>query len=181
MRLFIAIECPDDVRDRLAKVQEELPGLGRVKAVEYENLHMTLKFLGEVQEDKVQAVREALETVKSGPFTADIGGLGVFPSPGNARVIWAGLTKGDIEMRRLQKKVDETLGPVGFPPDKRFHPHYTLARTKEKLPGDKVKELLEKHRGTLFGSFVVGSFILMKSTLTPKGPIYETVSAHNLG
>ena len=180
MRLFIAIECPDDVKDELVKVQKEVIGLGKVKVVEYENLHLTLKFLGEVSEGKADGLGDVLSAVEYPPFTMEVGGMGVFPGPGNARVVWAGITRGSQELKKLQEKLEDTLGLKGFERDRRFHPHLTLARVKDRVRGDDVRVLLNKHKRTLFGSFVVGSFFLMKSELSPNGAAYDVVSVQNL-
>jgi len=180
MRLFIAVDCPPPVKDMLSNAQDGLKKCGDLKAVEYENLHLTLKFLGEVSAAKAEDAKKALEEVEHPRFPVTLKGAGVFPNPGNAKVVWAGVDKGFDEFVELAKTVDSRLKTIGFPPESRFHPHVTLARVKGRLDRGRLNAFLASHSEALFGSYEVDSFHLMESRLTPKGPAYTRVLSLSL-
>lgn len=174
MRLFLAINLPEEVKKRLFELGRPLPGFGDVKAVEEENIHLTLKFLGDAEPERVIA---ALEKVKFKPFDVALKGVGVFPSPDYIRVVWAGCEKGAKEIITLHKDIEEALkaGGLKFEKDNDFHPHATLARVR--MPRDKkgLAEFLEKHKEDELGSFKLSSFELMESKLGRGGPTYGVV------
>lgn len=177
MRLFIAVEVEDGLRDKLVGLQTRLLEPA-VKLVERQNLHITLKFLGEVPDEQVAAVRGALRSVKSEPFEVEIGGMGTFP-PDSQRinVVWVDC-KGPLA--ELAAKVAEALKPLGFEPGERgFSSHLTIARIKQR-PKELAKRV-EELKDTEIGRQLVDCFILKRSTLTPKGPIYEDVEVYKLG
>jgi 2'-5' RNA ligase len=177
MRLFVAFEIDDPLRDKLVDIQTELLEPG-VKLVERQNLHATLKFLGEVSDDQVPAVREALRKVHMLPFEVEIGGLGTFP-PGGRRinVVWVDC-KGPLA--ELAAKIEEALKPLGFERDERgFSSHLTIARVKQ--TPEKLAERVEKLKDTKIGKQLVDKFVLKQSTLTPGGPIYADVEVYRLG
>jgi 2'-5' RNA ligase len=180
MRLFLAIEIPEPIRARLVEVQKNLPG--KLKLVEPENIHITLKFLGEVAEPRAAEVRKGLAPLETPAFDAEAKGLGLFPGPGNPRVIWAGTGRGAAEATALSREVDGRLAPLGFPREKRFVPHATLARAKfmDGAGKARLRALLEARRESVFGEWRVGSVVLKKSTLTPTGPLYSDVEAFPL-
>ncbi len=168
MRLFIAIELPEAVAGELKRLQNEIAGPG-IRAVK--DFHLTLKFLGEVQESQLSRIKKELASIKFNSFGAELTCIGVFPNPDRIRVIWAGLKAEEIYS--LQNEIDLALEQL-FSKEQDFHPHLTLARVsflkdkaalKEKLDFLKPKNL----------KFDVKEFHLIKSTLTPQGPIYETL------
>ncbi len=178
MRIFLAISWPEECRGRVREVVEKLKELRGVKTVEAENLHLTLKFLGEVPEEKIGEIGGALEEIKSrGSFPVKLKGVGVFPKADYIRVIWVGVEKGREEVEKLQKEVDNLLLPLNFKKDSRFHSHFTLARVKKVNPEEKekLKKILEEYQAEEFGEFSVDSVKIMKSQLTPQGPIYSLV------
>lgn len=139
--------------------------------MEEENLHLTLKFLGEVREERIRDISEILKEISKGfkKFEVTLQGIGAFPNQSSPRVIWTGVEKGRKEMIELQKEIEERLVPLGFKKEERgFHPHLTIARVKGR--GD-FKELFETDYKSR--TFLIDKIILFKSTLTPKGPIYE--------
>lgn len=144
-----------------------------------ESIHLTLKFLGEIDEKKALAVETALEaaSVGIGPFTLEAGGVGVFPNPRAPRVVWAGV-KESSELLTLQKRIDEQLAPAGFAPDDRpFTPHLTLCRIKSagdaKAIGRLVTEPGLKEQAK--AAFTVNSFAFMKSVLKPQGAVHTVI------
>lgn len=168
MRLFIAIELPTEVVDELKRLQKELDlfGLRPVK-----DFHLTLKFLGDMPEGKLDRLKEILSEIKFKPFEAELSEAGVFPEPDYVKVIWVGL-KGD-SIYSLQKDIDISLEKMGCGRDNRFKPHLTLARVNF----IKDKKTLAKRLKAISVNpikFEVAEFKLIQSTLTPKGPVYET-------
>ncbi|OYT37766.1 RNA 2',3'-cyclic phosphodiesterase [Candidatus Pacearchaeota archaeon ex4484_31] len=174
MRSFIAIQLPKKVREECIKVQEKIKDFVKAKFVEEENFHITLKFLGNIDEEKVKEISKTLKDLHFKPFKLKLCNLGVFPSEKFVRVIWIGV-KPKEKLLELQKRIDDCLATIGFKKEKRFEGHITIARIK--YVKDR-KSLLEELRKTKPKDveFEVKSFELKKSTLTEKGPIYETLS-----
>lgn len=176
MRLFLAVELPAPIRSRLADLQRDLSG--KLKRVDPENIHVTVKFLGEVAADRVGALREALDNPGLAPFDVEARGLGVFPHPGSPRVVWVGVGRGAENFVQLSRLLDQRLAPLGFPREKRFVPHATLARVKFLAGPERaqLRELVEGHRETTFGEWRAGEVVLKRSDLTPSGPVYSDVA-----
>ncbi|MHC1624900.1 MAG: RNA 2',3'-cyclic phosphodiesterase [Methermicoccaceae archaeon] len=180
MRLFVAVQLPAIIRERIEELEELLPSKG-LKKVDPALAHMTLKFLGEVPDRQIDEVIDALRSVKLPPFNAVVKGVGTFPSKKNIRVLWVGCTG---EFFSLAKQVEDTLEVVGFSRERKaFHPHITIARVKHPEHGivENIRAFLIDNDKAIFGEFVVNSFELVKSTLTPSGPVYETVERFELG
>jgi len=169
MRLFVAVEVPDILKEMMGKLEAELPSDG-LKKVDPTLIHITLKFLGEVGKTEVSGVEEALSGVKFAPFNVQLKGVGVFPNPDYVKVVWAG-SQG-AELKALASKVEEALTPIFKKEARRFSGHLTLARVTRKI---EINEFLEKHRDELFGGFVVNKFVLMESVLKGSGPEYSVV------
>lgn len=175
MRCFIAIDLPDEAKKELNRIQKEIINAEEVKLkfVEPQNLHLTLKFLGEISDVEVNKIKEALRSIKFEEFSAKLNAIGLFPSPTYIRVVWIGLQPSQL-FEELHYKIDSALAEIGVKKEERFESHITLARVKavkdkaiftKKLQAIKVK-LIE---------FLVSSFILKKSTLTKAGPIYADI------
>ncbi len=183
MRLFVAVDLSDEVRDRMENVLKTFKDFKGVKAVEKENLHITLMFLGEVPDRRVEIVKEKLKEIKAEPFKIKLKGLGSFPPQGNIRVVWVGVEDDGENLKMLADAVESSLRSLGFRRDKEFVAHATVARVKRLAPSDREKLLraVERYRDYDFGEMVVENFRLKKSTLTPKGPIYEDLEVYELG
>jgi 2'-5' RNA ligase len=183
MRLFIACEIPADVRKELVTLQKTIgEEKARIKWVEPENTHLTLKFLGEVDEDKVDAIKDRLGEIRSEPIDAHASGLGVFPSESYIRVIWVGLEPAS-EIEKLHEKIDKAMSELGFRAESRFQTHVTIGRVRSiKNKEYFIKRITElKGRWREIGEhFRIDRFKLKKSTLTPNGPIYEDVAVIGL-
>lgn len=171
MRLFIAFEIPEDVSTSLSALQEKIRFDG--KATKPKTFHLTLKFLGEVEKEKLSILIEELSKVQFNPFEANLSHIGAFPNTNNPRVVWIGLEPQDT-INELQKKIDLATQKLGFDPDNRFHPHLTLARIKFIKNRKEFADMLDNLSPTK-GSFKLDSFKLIKSTLTPNGPVYEVL------
>jgi 2'-5' RNA ligase len=179
VRAFIAVDLNESVREKLVAVQGLLPtAAARLKPVEPPNIHLTLKFLGEVPEEKIGAITKATEEAASGfqKFNVHIKGIGVFPSLHNIRVIWAGISEGRERVIELQRKIDVALQPLGFRLERDFHPHATLARVKFVRERARLVDFIKGKSNEDFGVTEVDSVELKQSTLTPKGPIYSTLT-----
>lgn len=184
LRLFIAVFSAPELRGDIEKIKEELRGSGAdVKWVEGENLHFTLKFLGEVPDSRVPGISCALSRVSSlsRPFSVGFRGVGCFPNTGNMRVVWLGV-KNDSELLSLQKRVEEAMESPGFAREKKpFQAHLTLGRVRTARGKDLLSKAIEKLRGAEAGMMEISSFVLMKSQLTSKGPNYSVVEEYRLG
>jgi 2'-5' RNA ligase len=178
MRCFVAVDMSTPSVRRCLEALRDLGAPLRVVAPE--NLHVTLKFLGEIRDAQVSEVIEAMDKALEGsaPFEARLRGLGVFPSTRNMRVIWVGVI--NDEMVRMQRSLDAELARLGFPREKRFHPHLTLARVKSRRGLEKVREFLAQHADEDYGRVMVDRVELKKSVLTPKGPIYSCLFLRRL-
>jgi len=178
MRCFVAVELPRPMREEIGRLQSRIAtdGLRLVKA---ELVHVTIKFLGEVPQEKVGAVTEALGRVKAAPFPVRVLGMGAFPGR-TVRVVWLGLTG---NFQELYQNVEQALRPLGFPPEARgFSPHVTLgrvARPDEEM-NRRLGERIADFSSSDLGSFTVDRFYLKKSTLTRGGPIYEDLAGFPL-
>lgn len=180
VRAFIAIRCPEELKGGLLEAQKKIKILGDMKLVEHENLHMTVKFLGEVDETRLEKVISALGFLsQTRRFDISIRGIGVFPNPAYVRVAWAGVDEGARETEHLSREVDDALHALGFPRDERFHPHFTLARVRS-VDKEKMKKALTGYEAAEFGSFTVASVDLMESRLGSKGPTYTVLKDYEL-
>jgi len=182
MRLFVAVDLDDELRDKLYQIESILRKYRGLKAVEKRNIHFTLKFLGEVPDSRVDTVKEGLSKVIMQPFRAHLKGVGFFPNQNHIRVVWVGVDEGSSEMSRLAMAINDKMKNLGFKGEKEFVPHATVARVKRMTPEERkglLKEL--QHLEDDFGWMEVRDFRLKKSTLTPKGPIYEDIMVYPLG
>lgn len=178
-RLFIAIELPQEVKIQLAELQTHIP---TARWVQPEHMHLTLRFLGDVPENRVTPLKSALEAVESACFDLTLQGVGRFPpQERNApRVLWVGI-KSQPVLIDLYQKIERTLRSVGFPQDNNtFHPHITLARLKAQKPVMQATTFLEKQARFQVRPFPVTRFALVSSVLSPQGPVYTHEAVYAL-
>ena len=183
IRSFVSVDIEDSVIvGKIMRLQDSLKGLGiNAKFVEPQNLHYTLKFLGNVPEARIEEIKEALSEIHQSSFELEISGIGSFPSLKRINVIWLGAKKGGEHLVGLAKKVDDALLKLNFPKEKRpFTPHLTICRIKTSRNKEHLVKFLMNNQDVEIGSFWVREFRLKKSTLTPKGPIYETLASFKL-
>lgn len=157
-------------------------GFHGVSWVKPESIHLTLKFLGETDDGKVQAVAIELEKAARGigPFNLELEGVGAFPNGRAPRVIWAGI-KENPELARLQQNVEKSLTAIGFEPEDRpFTPHLTLCRIKSAEDGRALGKLLSEARPEAKAAFAVSSFAFIKSVLKPSGAEYTPIREYSL-
>lgn len=179
MRLFIAIVPPARIRERLASAREALRQTGAdVKWVETENIHITLKFLGNVDASRLTSIQETLSQAAAPyrPFRLGFKGCGVFPNRRRPRVVWID-TLGDVDMlRALQADVELAFEPLGFAREARgFSPHVTLGRARSDSGAARLVEKLTSLEKQEFGTMDVVTVSLMESQLSRQGPIYRHV------
>jgi 2'-5' RNA ligase len=187
MRAFIAIELPQEIKDSLAYLQEQLKASqADVKWVQPQNIHLTLKFLGEIDDKKLDKIIRILAEVTKdkNSFYIRISSLGAFPKINSPRVIWVGIDKGDLETKQIAKELEEKITKIGIPREERpFSSHITVGRVRSGLNRERLVQNLDNSVNN-FGKdnreFQVTKITLFKSTLTPKGPIYEALKEVNL-
>ena len=169
MRTFVAIEVSNkDILNSIHKIQTELNI--KAKPVELHNMHFTVQFLGEVSEDMVRKISDVLNSIEFSAFSITFGSIGVFPKPNSPRVIWIGVTDGINELEKLAEMIRSKLSHIGFSPDKKFKPHVTIFRVKNKI--EDLSSKLEKFSSCSFGKQLVSEIKLKKSELTYQGPVY---------
>jgi RNA 2',3'-cyclic 3'-phosphodiesterase len=178
MRTFIAIPLPDECRTMLERMQQNLRSYGAdVRWVAVPSIHLTLKFLGEVDPDIIPSLSESLEndTHSQRSFSLQLHGLGCFPNQKNPRVIWCGIDGETAKLSQLQQQVEITCARFGFAPENRgFQPHLTLGRVNGKR---NLQPLLECIKMNLESSFTVDRFNIYQSTLKPQGAVYSILKA----
>jgi len=162
----------------LVRAQDLLRGTGAdLKAVERENIHLTMRFLGDVREGSLEELKGVVSEVDFEPIRAELMGLGAFPSLRRPRVVWVGLTKGADELAEVFRRLESGLLGLGFKPEGRgFSPHITLARVRSGRNRESLAEQVSRNADEEFGEFTVRYIRLKKSVLTPKGPIYSTIA-----
>jgi 2'-5' RNA ligase len=183
MRLFVSIDL-DGLADEVAAVQERLDGASGLSFVDPEQAHVTLKFLGDTDDERLPALRDELEAAvaDSGvdPFEAAFGGLGVFPSLDYISVVWVGVRQGGTAMTRLHEAIEKRTVELGFDPeDHEFTPHVTVARMSHAGGKDLVQDVVENDDPDV-GRLSVEEVRLTESVLGPDGPKYSTVDTISL-
>jgi 2'-5' RNA ligase len=186
MRTIIAIELPEEIRTILSNIQDELKQTqADIKWVKPENIHLTLKFLGEIEEDKALKIQLVLKEIaqKNSPLSLYLSGIGAFPKLQYPRVIWIGINN-DQPVSGIAKDLEKELLKIGFPAETRpFSSHVTLGRVRSGLNRKALIEKIEflnKNLPSPQPEFKVLSLTLFKSTLTPQGPIYEAIVSCSL-
>jgi 2'-5' RNA ligase len=169
MRTFVAIEVNNkDVLNSIHKIRAELNI--KAKPVELHNMHFTVQFLGEVSEEMIGKISGVLSNIEFSAFSISFAGIGVFPKPNFPRVIWIGTDDGINELEKLAEMIRSKLSHLGFSPDKKFKPHVTIFRVKNKI--ENMPDKLKKFSSYYFGKQIVSEIKLKKSELTPNGPVY---------
>ena len=180
VRCFIAVEVKDpEVLKEFCLVQSRIASTGgNLKLVEEENIHLTLKFLGDVDEVKLEAVKSLVSSTSFPQFHMEIDGVGVFPNIRRPRTIWAAVTGGVQQLSEIFNSLESDLVDLGFRREGRgFSPHITLARVRGGRNREKMAEAILGLRDQPFGDFQVDRIYLKKSVLTSQGPIYSNIAS----
>jgi 2'-5' RNA ligase len=176
IRTFIAIELPEKIIYTISKIQEEIKSYGlKIRWVRPENIHLTLKFLGDIKEADTEKVAKAVSESVTGypPISLAVKGIGVFPGIKSPRVVWLGVSNQLDVLTTFQKTLDEKLEAIGFPKEKRpFRGHLTLGRIKSKIDPKTLNDVLKEFTQFESERFFADRIILYKSELKPKGPVY---------
>ena len=178
IRSFVSIDLEDEqILSKVDSVISSLTSIGAdLKTVERENIHFTLKFLGNVTAPKLAEVRTALGQVKFAPFTLEVRGSGAFPSLKRMNVVWIGIGEGWSKAQQIFEQTEKLLHEVGFSRETRpFSPHITVARVKSPRKRDEIATFLEHLADESFGAFKVDRVRLKQSVLSPSGPKYSTL------
>jgi len=183
MRLFIAINISEENREKIFRIQSGLKkSSADIKWVRKENLHFTLKFLGETEESVLTVLKEKINSAIADikPFDISFSNCGFFPSEISPRIFWIGIDNGSNYLCDIAGKIDMALEKIGFPKETRpFSAHLTIGRFRSGKDTDKLIKMAKK---TIFENIseTVNSIFIMKSTLTPAGPVYEIVEEFRL-
>ena len=182
IRAFLAIDLDDDLKPKINKIIREFRKIDtRIKYVELQNLHLTLKFFGDIDTNGFDVLEKAIANVLAdfNPFTIKIKGCGAFPNTNRIKVIWVGIDDDKI-LRQLHDDLDKEFARLGFDKDKKFSTHLTIGRMKSGKNKDLVKSTIEEFKDFEIGEMEVNRLCLKKSTLTPSGPIYEDLTVFEL-
>lgn len=176
IRTFLAIELP---RALLSKIEEVQVGLrssqADVRWVSLENLHLTLKFFGNIDESQIEPIVQSIDQAvqETPPIHLRAKGMGAFPNLRNPRVIWIGFVEGKEDLTSFQNKLEIEFEKIGFPrEDRPFHPHLTLGRVRSSRGKEDLIKRMERYKEEEFGEILVEKVVLFKSDLRPSGPIY---------
>ncbi len=183
IRTFISISIPENIRQAIAGYQESMSGMiNSIRWTKPENIHITLKFIGEIREELVDRIIKNVmdQPPYLGSFDLEISGAGVFPNIKRPRIYWIGITSGQKQLSRLASDLEDRLEPLGIAREKRpFKPHITIGRAKKGSPVSGLKENIESEVLSPL-SFHVDRIHLMKSVLKPSGAEYSSLAYHSL-
>jgi RNA 2',3'-cyclic 3'-phosphodiesterase len=187
MRVFIAIDIDDKIRKAIADLQKQIASKvsvksGDLKWVEPNNIHLTLKFLGEISEEQLEEVKEITNTVAQAhqKFNLDIESVGSFGGR-SAKIVWVGAGGGTDALLALQKDLDDLLEQAGFPKeDREFSAHLTLCRVNHPIAGIKMGEAIAQFSNLKLGSIAADAIYIYQSQLTPQGPNYTMLASFRL-
>jgi 2'-5' RNA ligase len=185
IRTFIAVELPKEIHDKLQQLQNDFrTSMPDVRWTKPGNVHLTLKFLGDVQISRIDRITSSLMDIggRFSLFTMSLAGMGAFPNPRKPRIVWVGVEKGADMLVEITNSIEASMKQLGFPKEKRpFRPHLTVGRIRRlKNPGAMTKALEQSQVGEL-GKFAVEKISLIRSQLDPAGSIYTTLVEAPLG
>ncbi len=172
-RCFVAVEIPDGIKKKIAPLLQEL-SLPGVKSVSVDNLHITLKFLGYLQKQQLEKVKQLFRTIQIHSFSFSVKGVGCFPTEKRPRVVWIACE--NVEFEKLAEEINAVLAPL-FPKEA-FTAHVTIARVKDLKNSetrDKIQKFIAKHKNDVFGTVPCKDFVLKESQLRKSGSIYSTI------
>ncbi len=178
VRSFIAVDLDDQkLLQSIVAAQQTLSRAGGdLKLVEPQNIHITLRFLGEIRQELVQDIIEQMKEVRFSAFTARFRGVGAFPNPHRPRVVWVGIEDGAKEMSEISNTLEKGLRTLRVQPDNRgFTPHLTIARVRSGRNISELSRTISEMQDMEFGSIGVNSVRFKKSTLSSSGPTYEDI------
>lgn len=180
IRAFVAIEIPPALQEQIAAqgqaLKKALPA--KIRWTAPQNIHLTLKFLGDIAPASQPALTQALAATAAQQTTFDIviGGFGVFPGPRNPRIFWLGI-QAPPDLARLHRSIETTCARLGYPPEEKpFNPHLTLGRLRDQADLTNLRPALQQIQIAPLGQITVSSLTLFRSDLRPQGPIYAPLA-----
>ncbi len=174
-RLFVAIDFPPEIKTQIETVCD---GLRDVRWVERDQMHLTLRFIGEIEMDRFKEVKDSLQSVRFEPFTLTLKGVGHFPQQGLPRVLWVGVEASGA-LKRLARDVERAIVSLGFEPDRHpFSAHVTLARLKYPPPAGELKRFYERNKRFASDPMTVEAFSLFSSVLSRDGAVYQVEATY---
>ena len=182
VRSFLAIELKEDLVPKILDVQKEFKKTNaNIKYVPSKNMHFTLKFFGNIDEEMIEDISLSVEKVimNYSSFDLSIKNCGCFPNKNVIKVLWLGLDEGS-PIKSLQKDLDREFKKLGFKKEKNFISHLTIGRVKSPKNEKEIRKTIEKLENIEIGQMTVSRICLKKSTLTPQGPIYEDIKVFEL-
>ena len=184
IRAFIAITPPATLQQTMAEVRQVFERLSLPwHWVTPDHIHLTLRFLGNVPDEAVPSLLQAMEQAAQGQpaFPVRARALGCFPHPARPRVLWVGLDDPSQALGRLNERLMAALTPLGFPPENRpFHPHLTLARAQNRVPSSRLSPMLQTYQNRNFGEFLVTRLHLIQSHLQRSGALHTILRSVTL-
>ncbi len=181
VRSFLAFDLENiAVKKKLSEMQKSAVQTGAdLKLVETDNIHMTIRFLGDITLNMAEKIFLEMAKIQFKPFVVQLTGLGVFPSLSYPRVLWAGISQGAEQLQNVVSQIEPRLQSLGFPPDpKAFSPHLTIARVRSARNKPQFADFVTKNEKYDFGSVGAECLRLKRSELTPRGPIYSTLKEY---
>jgi 2'-5' RNA ligase len=184
IRAFIAITPPTTLQQTMAEIRQVFQGLSLPwRWVTPDHIHLTLRFLGNVPDESVTLLLQAMEQAAQGQtaFPLRARALGCFPHPARPRVLWVGLDDSSQALGRLNERLMAALTPLGFPPEDRpFHPHLTLARTQNRISSSQLLSMLQMYQNRDFGGFLVTQLHIVQSQLQRGGALHTILRSVTL-
>ncbi len=184
MRCFLAIEIEPYIKNKINETQEIIKesNSAKVKYVETENIHLTLKFFGEIDKYQIEDISDIVnQTIDDyDKYDVKLVNVGAFPNIYRPRVIWTGIKDKEKTTIKLIKELDNKFNKIGFKKEKDYIPHITIGRVKEVSDKDKLSQTLKNLKKRYHGKMEVKKIYLKSSQLTPNGPIYENIKEFNL-
>ena len=176
VRAFLSIDIEDQsLLSQIQNIQQQLDlTAAKMKIIKSENIHFTLRFFGDTPLTKLDQIRAHLERIEITPFEIEIAGVGSFPNRRRPRIIWVGVVNNASKITSLKDEIDSSLLELDYQPEKRkYTPHATIARVRHVKDSKRIADNLENLADEVIGTMTITKINMMKSTLTPSGPIYE--------
>ncbi|MCD6477649.1 MAG: RNA 2',3'-cyclic phosphodiesterase [Candidatus Aenigmarchaeota archaeon] len=172
MRVFIGIPIPEEIRNKIKEIEKEFKIKG-IKIVEPENLHWTVKFLGELNDNELEKTKSIMDGLNFNPVKIEVRGINVFPNLSYIRTIWIGVGEGLKKFKDELEKVNNKFSGIGKKNSNEIIPHLTIGRVKFLSDKEKLIKLMKKYEEIKIGEMITTPLVLYESILTPKGPIYK--------
>jgi 2'-5' RNA ligase len=176
IRAFLSIDIEDQgLLSQIHTIQQRLDqAAAKMKMIKRDDIHFTLRFFGDTPPTKLNEIKASLDGIDFNPFEIELAGIGSFPNRRRPRIIWVGVTQNAAEVLKLKNEIDSSLLSLGYQPEKRkYTPHATIARVRFVKDSRRIADNLDQLANKVIGKMTVECVTMMKSTLTPSGPIYE--------